>query len=125
MNDKEKRKFYTTLAREHYRTLNAEARELVIFAENTGEIYSWYCQICKNFNRKLEKNIFDMEAAQRAFSPWLVKAAKIYVYQCCTPGDKYFKIFSAETRKQAALYFVYNYLELAFNGEMNWLDEEK
>lgn len=100
------------------------AKELKLYAENTGRIYPQYCAICKNLNKHNHNGNFDLLRAADAFMPWLVIAAKMYTKEFCTAGDKYFNIFPRADRYAAAVALANEYQAEYTAGNMAWLDAE-
>ena len=104
--------------------LSIEARELKIYAENTGALYPQKLAIYKNLNRHNRRGNFDFERAAAAFMPWLVIAAKMYAKEFCTAGDKYYTIFPRADRYAAAVALANEYQAEYTAGNMAWLDAE-
>lgn len=79
------------------------ARELFLYATNDYRLYYMYIQpILKNFRRKVKKGTFNAELAHKAFDSCVKDAAMRYCKEFGTPGQPYYSIFNAATRREVA-----------------------
>lgn len=77
------------------------ARELFLYASNNETLYNMYVQpIINSFRRKVKKGIFNAELAPKAFDSCVKVAAMRYCKEFGTPGQPYYYIFNAATRRE-------------------------
>ena len=89
----------------------ATANELFLYATNEYSLYTMYVQpILKNFRRKVKKGTFNAELAPKAFDSCVKDAAMRYCKEFGTPGQPYYYIFNAATRRKAAQ-MMFDYFE--------------
>ena len=89
----------------------AAANELFLYATNEYSLYTMYVQpILKNFRRKVKKGTFNAELAPKAFDSCVKDAAMRYCKEFGTPGQPYYYIFNAATRREAAQ-MMFDYFE--------------
>lgn len=86
--------------------LNHEARELTLYVENDQQLHNQRKAVGRALAKKKKKDNFDASKARAAFKPLLVMAAKKYLRENGSPGDKWNVIFPTIARAQAARYFV-------------------
>lgn len=80
---------------------NVAAEELFLYAINSGTIYT--CSIkplITNYRKKISKNQYDAEKAVRGFENIAKIAAMHYEKEFLL--KKYYTVFNAETRREAA-----------------------
>lgn len=78
-------------------------RELVLYAENDFITYSYsILPACENLKKKVTKGVYDREKAKKLFNHVATFAAKRYAKEFANEAD-WFRIFTAETRRQAAV----------------------
>ena len=104
--------------------LSIEARELKLYAENTGAIYPQYLNICKNLNKHNRRGNFDISRAADAFMPWLATAARLYCRDFGSAGDRYYTMFCRADRYAVAVALAEEYQEKYISGEFSFLDAE-
>lgn len=81
----------------------AAANELFLYATNECSLYTNYIlPIMNNFRRKIKNGTFNAELAPRAFDSCVKDAAMRYCKEFGTPGQPYYHIFSAATRREVA-----------------------
>lgn len=79
------------------------ANELFLYATNEYSLYTMYVQpILKNFRRKVKKGTFNADLAPKAFDSCVKDAAMRYCKEFCTPGQPYYYIFNAATRREVS-----------------------
>lgn len=89
----------------------AAANELFLYATNEHSLYTMYVQpILKNFRRKVKKGTFNAELAPKAFDSCVKDAAMRYCKEFGTPGQPYYYIFNAATRREVAQ-MMFDYFE--------------
>ena len=81
----------------------AAANELLLYATNEYSLYTMYIQpILKNFRRKVKNGTFNADLAPKAFDTCVKEAAVLYCKEFGTPGQPYYDIFNAATRREVA-----------------------
>lgn len=81
----------------------AAANELFLYATNERTLYDMYIQtILKNFRRKVKNGTFNVDLAPKAFDSCVKDAAMRYCKEFGTPGQPYYHIFNAATRREVA-----------------------
>lgn len=79
------------------------ANELFLYATNEYSLYTMYVQpILKNFRRKVKNGTFNAELAPKAFYDCVKVAAVKYCKEFGTPGQPYYHIFNAATRREVS-----------------------
>lgn len=79
------------------------ANELFLYASNERALYTMYVQpILKNFRRKVKNGMFNAKLAPKAFDNCVKDAAIQYCKEFGTPGQPYYHIFNAATRREVA-----------------------
>lgn len=76
--------------------------ELLLYADNTSEIYPMKQQIIKNMKKKIEKGVYDPEAAVKGWMYWVDAAAKLYGKEFLDPSLPYHQVFTREVRMNVA-----------------------
>lgn len=85
------------------------ANELFLYAVNERSLYDMYIQpILKNFRRKVKNGTFNADLAPKAFDSCVKDAAMRYCKEFGKPGQPYYSIFNAATRREVASW-VYEY----------------
>ena len=82
--------------------LSTDARELVLYTENTGELYNQKKSILENVRRRVRNGTYDHAKAPALWQYWVDAGAKRYRKEFGTPGAP---IFPLVVRKEAAAYF--------------------
>lgn len=78
------------------------ARELELYAINTGDLYRHMTlPIIENLRKKAAKGQYDKEKATKAFTYVADAAAKMYHREFCG-NSRYYDIFNAATRMEVA-----------------------
>lgn len=78
------------------------ARELELYAVNTGNLYRrMVSPIIESLRKKAAKGQYEKEKAVKAFSYAAEEAAKMYHREFCGSG-KYYDIFNAATRREVS-----------------------
>lgn len=81
----------------------AAANELFLYATNEYSLYNSYIQpILKNFRRKVKNGTFNADLAPKAFDTCVKDAAMRYCKEFSTPGQPYYHIFNAATRREVS-----------------------
>ena len=81
----------------------AAVNELFLYATNDYRLYNMYVQpILKNFRRKVKNGTFNADLAPKAFDSCVKDAAMRYCKDFGTPGQPYYYIFNAATRREVA-----------------------
>jgi hypothetical protein len=93
-----------------YDNLSTEARELVLWADNTASIYSHKMAIVKNVALKIKKGIYDPTRAPKLWRYWTDAASSDY-------KREFGFAFKPAVRQEAAEYFATVELEAIQNGE--------
>jgi hypothetical protein len=81
-----------------------EARELVLYIENTESLYRRLCDVDRMRFKKLEKGRFNPERAVVGYMPLVTDAAKRYAREIAGSGQ-WTTMFTVPTRKLAAREF--------------------
>ncbi len=82
--------------------LSHEARELVLWVENTERFWRQMMAIFHLLAKKRDKEIYDPRKAPKAFVGLLEAAAKDYIREFGSPRDQWFKLFTPIDRREAA-----------------------
>ena len=81
----------------------AAGNELFLYATNEYSLYTMYIQpILKNFRRKVKNGTFNADLAPKAFDSCVKDAAMRYCKEFGTPGQPYYYIFNAATRREVS-----------------------
>lgn len=79
------------------------ANELFLYAANESTLYDMYIQPnLKNFRRKMKNGTFNANLAPKAFDSCVKDAAMRYCKEFGTPGQPYYQIFNAATRREVS-----------------------
>lgn len=95
------------------------ARELMMYAEQTRELYNMRVSIHKALLKKIRAGTYSESKALIAWGRWFDNAAKLYAKEFASPGD-WNRIFSKATRKLAARAYASSeakVLKMAARGE--------
>jgi hypothetical protein len=87
-----------------YENLSTEARELVLWAENTSSLYPQKTYIVANVERKLAKGIYNPTLAPKLWRYWTDAASKDY-------KREFGYGFSPSARQEAAEYLAITELD--------------
>lgn len=93
------------------------ARELEIFLPNHEPIYRQLQAVFKNLVKKFKKKMYDKAKAVKAWLNVVDNAAKMYVKEYGTRGDKWSDMFNKPTRLLAAQTIADEYDEMIQDGE--------
>ena len=87
------------------------ARELFLYASIKQPLYTMYVEpILKNFRRRVKKGTFNANLAPKAFDGCVKAAAMQYCKEFGSPNQKYYEVFNAATRREAAQ-MMFNFFE--------------
>ncbi len=86
--------------------MNTESHELVLYADNDEPLWKMKSAIFRALAKKKDRGVYDARLAPKAFAILLTTAAKKYVREFGSPGDRWNQIFSPIARRHAALEFV-------------------
>lgn len=78
------------------------ARELSLSIDNTQSYYKQKIAIFTNYAKKSDKDQFEFDKGIKGFLPLVTTAAKAYVREFGSMGDKWQTQFSVATRKVVA-----------------------
>jgi len=78
------------------------ANELDLYAENTSELYGQKKAILANIQRKLKSGKYDPTKTPKLWMYWVDAAARRYVKEFGTPGQKIDSMFNKATREHLA-----------------------
>lgn len=79
------------------------ARELALYACNDSDIYFHSISpVIANLTKKVKRGTYDSTKAIKAWEHVATAAAMKYNKELGTPGDSYYTIFNAATRRAAA-----------------------
>lgn len=88
------------------------ARELALFAINDGDLYRQQGQpIIANLKRKIAKGVYQPTLALKLWGYLAESAAKKYVKEFGSTGDKWYQMFPPGTRSSAAMQIANHYAE--------------
>jgi len=76
--------------------------ELVLYADNTSELYPQKQAIIRNLTRKVQKGVYKADLAAKLWGYWMDQAAKAYWLEHGDPNQNWHEMFNAETRREAA-----------------------
>lgn len=100
-----------TFLKESRYELSDDANELVLHAENDGQLYrSQFIPIIKNYILKICNAKYDSKQAVKGWKNFMDNAAKSY-------NAEYGHVFSPQVRMEAAVYFEKQELEMIKSGE--------
>jgi hypothetical protein len=80
----------------------AVASELILYLDNDEPMYRQKKAIIENLTKKFNKGTYDHKLAPKIWSYLVESAAKKYVKEHGSPGDRWFQIFDVAVRKVAA-----------------------
>lgn len=81
----------------------AAAHELFLYASSKQTLYDMYIHpVLETFRRKVKKGTFNADLAPKAFDSCVKDAAMRYCKEFGTPGQPYYHIFNAATRREVA-----------------------
>lgn len=87
------------------------ARELELSIDNNVNYYKTKIAIFTNYAKKKDKDQFIFDKGIKGFLPLVTTAAKAYMREFGSMGDKWQNTFSVITRKAAAEHFAKEFLE--------------
>ena len=83
--------------------LDTEAvRELTLYADNTAELHRRECDIIRNLAKRIAKGTYDATLAPKLWRYWYDEAAKRYVREFGTPGERGYGFMTPAVRQAAA-----------------------
>jgi hypothetical protein len=83
-------------------TMNDAARELYMYASNCADAWRMAEHAFRNYERKRAKGTYDATLARKGLSYAVETAAKEYVREFGTPGDKWRAMFTPADRAAVA-----------------------
>lgn len=92
------------------------ADELILYLDNDEPLYRQKKAIIQNLTKKFEKGTYDHKLAPKIWSYLVESAAKRYVKELGSPGDKWFQMFDVPVRKLAAKELADRWYKLAKAG---------
>jgi len=90
--------------------MSPESSELVLFTDNTEPLYRQKIAIFRALARKKDRGTYEPKLAPRAFGALLNSAAKKYVSEFGSPGDRWNSLFSPMQRHLAAVHLAEEFL---------------
>lgn len=96
-----------------YDNLSTDARELVLYAENTAELYPQFQAIIENLTRKIDAGTYRQDLAPKMWRHWTDEAARRYKNEIGSSDWS----FSPAVRQEAADYFAATEYQSIQNGE--------
>ena len=82
--------------------MSPETSELLLFVDNDEPLYRQKMLIFRALARKKDRGVFKATLAPKAFAALLSMAAKKYLHEFGSPGDRWNVIFSTNARRDAA-----------------------
>ena len=82
--------------------MNAETSELLLFLDNHEPLYRQKLVIFRALARKKDRGLYNPALAPKAFAALLTTAAKTYLREFGSPGDRWNAIFPTNARHAAA-----------------------
>jgi hypothetical protein len=82
--------------------MSPEASELLLFADNDEPLYRQKMLIFRALARKKDRGVYKAALAPKAFAALLSTAAKKYLREFGSPGDRWNVMFSTTARREAA-----------------------
>lgn len=96
-----------------YDNLSDDARELVLYAENTESLYHAFQQVIKNLTKRIDKGTYDATKAPKLWRYWTDKAAQSYKREFGSTDWS----FPPAVQQEAADYFAVTEYDAIINGE--------
>lgn len=104
----------------------AEARELVLFCENDGDIYRQQgTPILKNLITKMARGVYSHNGAVKLYGYMAENCAKKYAREHGSPDTSWHKMFSTADRREAAEHFAKSFETEAALGNYDHLLPKK
>jgi len=91
--------------------MSPETSELLLFVDNDEPLYRQKMLIFRALARKKDRGVYKAALAPKAFDALLSMAAKKYVGEFGSPGDRWNVIFSTNARRDAAAECVVEFAE--------------
>jgi hypothetical protein len=84
-------------------TMSPETSELLLFMDNDEPLYRQKMLIFHALAKKKDRGVYNPALAPKAFAALLSTAAKKYLREFGSPGDRWNAIFTTKARHDAAL----------------------
>jgi hypothetical protein len=91
--------------------MSPESSELVLFTDNTEPLYRQKIAIFRALAKKKDRGTYEPRLAPRAFGALLNAAAKKYVREFGSSGDRWNSVFSPMQRHLAAVRLTEEFLD--------------
>ena len=91
--------------------MSPESSELVLYTDNSQPLYRQKTVIFHALARKKDRGSYDPRLAAHAFDALMNVAAKMYVREFGSPGDRWNSLFSPVQRRLAAAHFAKEFLD--------------
>jgi hypothetical protein len=86
--------------------VSTESHELVLYIDNDEPLWRMKTAIFRALAKRKDRGKFDERLAPKAFAVLLTSAAKKYVREFGSPGDRWNQIFSPIDRRHGSLELV-------------------
>ena len=86
--------------------MSVESTELVLFLDNDEMLWKFKSAIFRSLATKKDRSVYDRRLAPKAFVRLTTEAAKKYIRDFGSPGDKWNHTFSPVDRRHAAVQLV-------------------
>ena len=80
------------------KTMSPETSELLLFLDNDEPLYRQKMLVFGGLARKMERGVYNPKLAPKAFAALLIAAAKKYLSEFGSPGDRWNVIFPTSAR---------------------------
>ena len=91
--------------------MSPETSELLLFLDNDEPLYRQKMLVFGALARKMERGVYNSKLAPKAFAALLTAAAKKYLSEFGSPGDRWNVIFPTSARTDAAAACVVEFVE--------------
>jgi len=91
--------------------MSPEADELTLYLDNEEPLYRQKMYIFRALAKKKDRGKYNPALAPKAFAALMAAAAKKYVREFGSPGDRWNVIFSPIDRRQAASHYAEEFLD--------------
>ena len=91
--------------------MSPETSELLLFLDNDEPLYRQKMLVFGALARKMERGVYNPKLAPKAFAALLTAAAKKYLSEFGSPGDRWNVIFPTAARTDAAAACVVEFVE--------------
>ena len=91
--------------------MSPEADELTLYLDNEEPLYRQKMYIFRALAKKKDRGKYNPALAPKAFAALMTAAAKKYVREFGSPGDRWNIIFSPIDRRQAASHYAEEFLD--------------